>query len=463
MRYFRFLGVPELNRTDGRTAMRIGEGAGYQGAWLQPAVDLATSGDLDYLTLECLAERTVSLGNLDRRSDPERGYDPNLRRRLQALLRPCLEAGTKLVTSMGAANPAAAGELAAAVARETGLKGLRIAVVTGDDVLSDVKDGDYELMDGAGELGSIMDRIVSANAYLGAQPLVDALEAGADLVLTGRVADPSLHLACMRHKFGWGESEGQILGAGTAVAHLLECGPQVTGGYFADPGFKEVPALENIGSPIAEVFPDGSAIITKLTGTGGIVTTATCIEQLLYEVHDPGNYVTPDVVADFTGMEMEQLGPDRVRVWGATGRPATSTLKVSVGYLDGYVGEGQISYAGAGCVSRARLAGEIIRRRLEAAELPIDGLKTELIGVDAMLGRQRSAGRPEPAEVRLRVAGRSTDRDAAEAIGREVEGLWIAGPYGGTGATRDVREVLSIASILMPRGLVRPEVTILEP
>ena len=289
------------------------------------------------------------------------------------------------------------------------------------------------------------------------------LRPGADLVLTGRVADPSLHLACMRHKFGWGESEWQILGAGTAIAHLLECGPQVTGGYFADPGFKEVPALDNIGSPIAEVFPDGSAIITKLTGTGGIVTTATCIEQLLYEVHDPGNYVTPDVVADFTGMEIEQAGPDRVKVWGATGRPATSHVE-SFGGLPGRIRRGRANQL---CGRWVRGQGAIGRRdhsaAIGAAELPIDGLKTELIGVDAMLGRQRSAGRPEPAEVRLRVAGRSTDRDAAEAIGREVEGLWIAGPYGGTGATRDVREVLSIASILMPRGLVRPEVTILEP
>ena len=202
----------------------------------------------------------------------------------------------------------------------------------------------------------------------------------------------------MRHTFGWGESEWQILGAGTAVAHLLECGPQVTGGYFADPGFKEVPALDNIGSPLAEVFPDGSAIITKLPGTGGTVTRATCIEQLLYEVHDPGNYITPDVVADFSGMEMEQVGTDRVRVWGATGRAATNTLKVSVGYLDGYVGEGQISYAGAGCVGRARLAGEIIRRRLGAAELPIDRPQDRVDrrrcdARPAALGRAARAGR----------------------------------------------------------------------
>ena len=458
----RRFGMPKVNRSVGQTPLRIGEGAGYQGAWLQPAVDLATSGNLDYLTLECLAERTVSLANQERRDNPKEGYDPNLRRRLEALLGPCLAAGTKIVTSMGAANPASAGDVAVAIARDIGIERLRVAVVTGDDVLSVVKDGDYELLDGGGDLADIRDRVVSANAYIGAGPVVGALEAGADLVLTGRVADPSLHVAGMRHRFGWGESDWPELGAGTAVAHLLECGPQVTGGYFADPGFKEVPALDNIGSPIAEVFPDGSAVITKLPESGGMVTKATCIEQLLYEVHDPGNYITPDVIADFTGMEMEEIAPDRVRVWGATGRPATDSLKVSVGFLDGYVGEGQISYAGAGCVNRARLAGEIIERRLDAAGLQLDNVKVELIGLDAMFGGQRSAGNPEPAEVRLRVAGRSAHRDAAEAVGREVEGLWIAGPYGGTGATRQVREVLSIASVLIPRGLVRPEFKILE-
>ncbi len=440
----------------------IGEGAGYSGAWLEPAVALAKSGALDYLSLECLAERTIALCQLSRRNDPHGGYDPNLKRRLAAMLGTCRQNGTKLITNMGAANPMAAGQLAAGVARDLGLAGTRIGVISGDDVLSTINPAEHCLIENGRPLSSLKDKIVSANAYLGAQPLVEALAAGAEVVISGRVADPSLHLAAMRHRFGWAEDDWEALGAGIAVGHLLECGPQVSGGYFADPGFKNTPAPERIGCPIAEVWPDGSAIITKLPESGGLVSRATCIEQLLYEVHDPARYITPDVVADFSRIEMKEDGPNRVRVSGASGRPATDQLKVSVGYLDGYIGEGQISYAGEGCVKRARLAGETIRRRLAAAGLPLQEVKIELIGFDALMGRRLSASRPEPAEVRLRFAARTEDREAAEAVGREVEGLWIAGPYGGGGATRYVREVLAIGSILIPKSLVRPTVEMLE-
>jgi hypothetical protein len=443
--------------------VRIGEGAGYAGARLEPAVRLAEAGRLDYLSFECLAERTIALAQLARRADPAGGYDPLLERRLDAVLPACRAAGTRLLTSMGAANPAAAGAAALALARRRGWQGLRVGVVTGDDVLATVlaEVDRLTLLESGRPLAAIRDRVVSANAYLGSGPLVEALDAGADVVIAGRVADPALHLAALRHAFGWAADDWPRLGAGTAVGHLLECGPQVTGGYHADPGRLDVPDLAALGTPIAECRADGTAVITKLPGSGGRVDRAVCTEQLLYELGDPAAYVTPDVVADFSGVRLEPDGPDRVRVGGASGRPAPPTLKVTVGYLDGWIGEGQISYGGTGCVRRARLAGEVVRRRLADAGTALLETRVDLIGLDS-LRLPGAADRPEPAEVRLRVAGRAADRATAEAVGREVEGLWITGPYGGDGATRAVREVVAVESVFLPRDRVATAVVVEE-
>jgi hypothetical protein len=440
--------------------IRIGEGAGYSGAWLEPAVDLAVRGELDYLLLECLAERTIALAQLARLADPAGGYDPYLGRRMEAILGPCRARGTRVLTNAGAANPGAAGQAVADLARRLGLAGLRVGVVTGDDVLGTLDPG-LALAETGQTLGQLGHRVVSANAYLGAEPLVEALAAGADVVVAGRVADPSLALAALRHSHGWPADDFPLLGAGTAVGHLTECGPQVTGGYFADPGRVDVPGLAAIGSPIAECAADGTAVITKLPGTGGAVTFATCVEQLLYEVGDPSAYLTPDVAADFSRVELEPVGPDRVRVRNAGGRPAPATLKVSVGYRDGFVGEGQISYGGAGCVARARAAAEAVLRRLSAAGLGRRELRADLIGHDALFGRPLG-DRPEPGEVRLRVAARVDRRDEAEAVGREVEALWIGGPYGGAGATRGAREVIAVGSVFVRRETVEPRVALLE-
>ena len=446
------------DRGSGR-AVRIGEGAGGTDAWIAPARDLAARGSLDYLTFECLAERTIAFAQLRRMHDQSAGYDPLLERRYEAVLAPCLAGGTRIVTNMGAANPLGAGQAALEVARQQSLPALRVAVVQGDDVLARLNP-ETRLVETGLRLRELGERVVSANAYLGSEPIVAALEGDANLVLTGRVADPALALGCLRHAFGWAADDWERLGAGIAVGHLLECGPQVTGGYFADPGRKDVPNASRIGSPIAEVSSDGSAVITKLAETGGLVNFDICVEQLLYEIHDPTAYLTPDVVADFSQVELEQIGPDRVRVSGASGRTRPELLKVSVGYQDGYIGEAEISYAGEGCVGRGRLAGEMVLDRLEAAGLKFDELRTDLIGCDALAGPS-GARRPEPAEVRLRVAGRCASREQAEEIGLEVKALWLAGPAGGGGAVSRVREVVAIGSAYVPRELASWSVEVL--
>ena len=372
--------------------IRIGTGAGFSGDRIEPSVEVAERGDVQYLVFECLAERTIALAQQAKLRDPTQGYDVLLADRMRAVLPTCRAKGIKVITNMGAANPIAAAEKTAEVARSLGLRGVKIAAVTGDDVLDAVRSGDY-LLDETGEtVASLGNRIVSANAYLGAGPIVGALAAGADVVITGRAADPSMFLAALIHEFNWSMEDWTRLGRGTVVGHLLECAGQITGGYFADPGFKDVPEMARLGFPIAEVTEDGMAVITKVPGTGGVVSTATCKEQLLYEVHDPARYFQPDVVADFSGVAVTEAGPDRVRIEGGDGTRRTGTLKVSVGYVDSYVGEGQISYAGPGAVARGRLALEIVEERLRLIGVQARELRFDLIGVDSYSWTQTVSG-----------------------------------------------------------------------
>jgi hypothetical protein len=443
-----------------RATIRIGEGAGYSGAWLEPAVNLARHAELDYLTFECLAERTIALDQLARRRDPSAGYDPLLQRRLRAVLAPCQSAGTRILTNAGAANPAAAGDLALTIARELGLRGLKLGIISGDDLAGRADLAGLVLQETGRPLSELGDRLVSLNVYLGAEPLVQALAAGADLVIAGRVADPSLTVAALRHAFEWDSADWHRLGAGTAIGHLLECGPQVTGGYFAEPGRHDVPDLAGIGYPIAACSQDGTATITKLPDTGGIVSVATCSEQILYEIDDPAAYLTPDVTADFSHVTFEPVGPDQIRVRGATGRPAPASLKVTVGYRDGFVGEGQISYGGRGCVARARLAADVAIRRLDWLGILGRERRVDLIGYDSLFGPGHAPA-VEPPEVRLRLTVRTNSLEEADAVGREVEALWITGPAGGGGATRSAREILAVGSAFVPRETVSTEVTIL--
>ncbi len=444
--------------------VRLGSGAGYAGDRIEPAVELAERGDIDYLVFECLAERTIALAQQARLRDPAGGYDPLLEARMRAVLEPCRRRGIKVVTNMGAANPRAAAERTRRIAREMGLAGLKVAAVTGDDVLAALREGDYRAEETGARVADLGNRIISANAYLGAAPIVAALAGGADVVVTGRVGDPALFLAPLVHEFKWAMDDWTLLGRGTLAGHLLECAGQVTGGYFADPGRKDVAGLARLGFPIGIVAEDGALEITKVAGSGGRVDLATCKEQLLYEVHDPAAYRQPDVVADFSAVTMAQAGPDRVRVAGAGGHPATGSLKVSVGYVDGFIGEGQISYAGPGAVARGRLALDIVRERLALTGVATSELRCDLIGVDALHGVLHGArhGAGEPYEVRVRVAGRTDSMAEAVRIGNEVETLYTNGPAGGGGAWKSAREVVAVLSVLMPAERARPAVEIAE-
>src|SRR6185369_1345572 len=440
---------------------RIGSGAGYSGDRIDPAQDLAERGELDALVFECLAERTIALAQLRRSHDPQSGYDPLLKERMRAVLPACARQGFKIITNMGAAHPRAAGQAVLETARELHLTGLRVAVVTGDDVLAWMREHDVPLLESDRTVRSLGAHLISANAYLGAEALLPALQTGADVVITGRVADPALFLAPLMHHFGWKASDWQRLGQGIVVGHLLECAAQVSGGYIADPGRVDVPRLADVGFPLAEVQADGRAVITKLEGTGGRVDRLTCTAQLLYELEDPGRYLQPDVVADFSGVRLREEGPDRVAVEGATGHPRPDQLKVTLGYREGFIGEGQISYAGPGARERGELALAVLERRLELLGLKALEHRAEMIGVNAMHGPWLGADR-EPYEVRVRLAVRTATRAHAQLVGQEVEALYLNGPGGGGGVTQSVREVVAAASALIPREAVRCECQVLE-
>ncbi|OXI34434.1 ABC transporter substrate-binding protein [Burkholderia sp. AU16741] len=442
--------------------VRIGAGAGYSGDRIEPAVELAEHGQLDYLVFECLAERTIAIAQQARRKDPALGYDPLLDARMHAVLPVAAAKRVRIVSNMGAANPRAAARRTAQIAQSLGIAGLKVAAVEGDDVLDVVLRGAFRFEESGDDVAAYRDRIVSANAYLGAAPIVDALTAGADVVLTGRVADPSLFAAPLIHAFGWRMDDWDALGAATVVGHLLECAGQVTGGYFADPGYKDVPNLARLGFPIGEVAADGSVVITKVPHAGGRVSAATCKEQLLYEIHDPARYLQPDVVADFTRVAVAEEAADRVRVTGGRGAARPDTLKVSVAYVDGWIGEGQISYGGPGALARARLALDIVRERLALTGVAASELRFDLIGVDALYGDATPAVRGEPAEVRVRVAGRAANAAEAARIGNEVETLYTNGPAGGGGAFKSTREVIAVQSVLLPRAAVTPSFSFVE-
>jgi len=436
--------------------LRIGSGAGYSGDRIEPAVELAEQGDLDYLVFECLAERTIALAQQARINDPDGGYDPLLSERMRRVLPFVGEKDgrrrLRVITNMGAANPVSAASEVRRIAKELSLD-LKVVAVVGDDVLKALRP--ECLLDNGQTVESLGERLISANAYLGVDGILQALRADADVVITGRVADPSLFLAPQMFEFGWAADDWLRLGRGTLVGHLLECAGQVSGGYFADPGFKDVEDLARLGFPLAEIDAEGEALITKVAGSGGRVSGATCTEQLIYEVHDPAAYLTPDVTADFSRVGFVEESTDRVRAQGADGRARPEKLKVSVGYLDGWIGEGQMSYGGPGAVARAQLARDVVLKRLELMGVKMQDVRAELIGMDSLHGPRSTV---EPWEGRLRVAARCDDRGEAVRVGNEVETLYTNGPSGGGGASKSVRQVVAVASLLLPRDKVNPRI-----
>ncbi|MCB1743004.1 MAG: DUF1446 domain-containing protein [Gammaproteobacteria bacterium] len=441
-------------------SIRVGTGAGFSDDRIDPAVEMAEHGKVDYLVFECLAERTIARERLALTKDPEAGYTPYLAERFQAVLPACTRNGIRIVTNMGAANPMAAARAVQREARALGINRLPVAVVLGDDVTEVVRaNPQLPLLESGEPVEALLPHMAAANAYLGADVVAAALATDAPVVMTGRVADPSLFLGCMLHGLSWSYEDYPRLASGTVAGHLMECAAQLTGGCFADPGKKDVSDMARIGFPFADVDAEGSLTLGKVDGSGGRLDVMTCKEQALYEMHDPNRYVTPDCVLDITELEFEQSAPDRVRVTGARARPRTDSYKVVVGYHDGWIGEGQVGYAGPNALARAQLAERIVRERLQMRGFRYPEIRVDYIGMSSLHGMgSGGSGRDEPYEVRLRIAARSPDKRTAQAVGFEVRTLHVNGPAGGGGGSNSVREVLGVKSLLLPRELVQPRV-----
>ena len=445
-----------------KTKIRVGTGAGFSDDRIDPAIDLAERGNVDYLVFECLAERTIARENLTRLKDPDKGYTPYLVERFQAVLPACVKNGFRIVTNMGAANPLGAAREVRRVAQSMGISNLPVAVVTGDDVADIVrKNPQLPLMEDGSPVEALIPRMASANVYLGADVIRDGLATGAPVVMTGRVSDPSLFLGSMMHGLGWAYDDYAKLAVGTLAGHMMECAAQLTGGCFVDPGKKDCDDPVTPGFPYADITADGALTLGKLEDSGGRLDVQTCTEQVLYEMHDPTSYITPDCILDITDVEFKQESKHRVQVTGAKARPRTPTYKVVVGYHDGYIGEGEVGYAGPNALARAQLAERIVRERLKKRGFSYPEIRVDYIGMSS-LHRMNNAGggRPEPYEVRLRIAARSPDRKTAAAVGFEVRTLHVNGPSGGGGGTNSLKEVLAVKSILIPREMVRTQVSV---
>ncbi|MDO5625501.1 MAG: acyclic terpene utilization AtuA family protein [Pseudomonadota bacterium] len=444
--------------------LRIGCAAGFSGDRTDaaaPVVDaLIAAGGPAFLIFETLAERTLALAQLARRQHPDEGYEPLLAQMLRPVLARCLQHGVRIVSNFGAANPCGAARCIHALARELGVPAPRIAVVEGDDLSG--PEHRPLLLDALGGALQGLD-IVSANAYLGADAIAGALRAGAHIVVCGRVADPALAVGPAMAHFGWADDDWHHLARATMAGHLLECGAQVSGGYYADPGYKDVPGLARLGYPIAEIDANGNCTLTKPAGTGGCIDPHTVKEQLLYEVHDPAAYLTPDVVADLSHAEVTAPGPDRVRLTGVRGHPRPAGLKVNVCHASGWLAEGEISYAGARAEARARLAAQVLRERMADA----GPLRFDLIGVASVLaddGGQWLAALPQgdARDVRLRVALHHADRAMAERLTHEVTALYTCGPAGGGGVRTALRQRLGTVSGIVPRTHVQASFSFVE-
>lgn len=451
------------------TIVRIGCGAGFADDRSDAAVpivaELAKQDGPRFLIFETLAERTLALAQIARKRNPDTGAGAGVERFLRPVLADCLTHGIRIVSNFGAANPVAAARIVRKLTAELGHPQIRIAVVEGDDVSAAFTPDELAAREVMGSYLHDRPDVISANAYIGAAQIAEGLDMGADIVVAGRVSDPSLALGPLIHAFGWGMQDWDRLAAGTLVGHLLECGSQVSGGYFADPGMKDVPDLDQVGYPIAEVAQDGSFVVTKPTNTGGRVDRATVTEQLLYEIHDPAAYLTPDVVMDVSNATIHQDGADRVSVAGVRGKPRPETLKATVCIDGGMLAEGEISYAGPNAAARGRLAIEVLRKRL-ARSLPDLHIRTDLIGVASIFndsdGQVLDTDTQSATDVRVRIAAQSFDDDKLELLMDELRALYCAGPAGGAGIRTHITPRFRSASCLLERDRITPTVRLIE-
>jgi len=425
-----------------------------------------TKGPIDYMMMDYLAEVTMSIMQKQKMKDPSLGYARDLVPLMEKILPVLVEKNIKVVTNGGGVNPLACRDAIFAVATKLGIRGLTIGVVAGDDILPSLgklaSEGvGLRNMETGDTLDTIRSKVVSANVYFGARPIVEALQKGAQIVVTGRTTDTALTYAPMIHEFGWGWDDWDKLATGVVSGHILECGGQATGGNFSA-DWKNVPDLAHIGFPIAEAYPDGNVFITKHERTGGLVTVQSVSEQLLYEIGDPANYITPECIADFTTIRLAQDGPDRVRLSGVKGAPATDMYKVSMAYHDGYTAIGTLTYAWPDALEKAKKADEILRTRLSDLRLTFDEIRTEYVGLNSCHGD--IAAIPETInEVVLRVGVRGRDKASIERFGSEIAPLILTGPpavTGFAGGRPKPSDVIAYWPALMPKSAVKPEVIV---
>ncbi|HYQ32712.1 MAG TPA: acyclic terpene utilization AtuA family protein [Lapillicoccus sp.] len=450
--------------------VRLGAGMAFWGDSVRPAIEMVERGDIDYLCCDHLAELTMSILAKQRAANPERGYTRDVIDLLRGALPACVEKGVKVVTNAGGANPRAAARAIRALADELGLPGVRIAVVLGDDLEDRIDDLDragvsFDNLDTGAELDTVRDRLTHAAVYTGCEGIVEALDLGADIVVCGRVTDIALYLGPLVHEFGWSLDDWERLGMATVVAHAIECGGQATGGLYAG-GWAEVDGLETLGYPIAEVSEDGTAVLTKTPGSGGEVSIGTVSEQLVYEILDPGSYLTADVTADFTGVTLEEVGPDRVRITGGTGRDRPATLKVNMGYRAGFVGEAQFTYTWPDAYAKAQRGLAFLRNRLERAGFRYTEDIVEYPGHTSMWGsRVPAPDDPDLLELVVRYAARCPDATEARKVFTESVPLYNNGPAGvaGVGTRPPLKELYAIWPCLVPREHVGQRVEMLEP
>jgi hypothetical protein len=450
--------------------IRIAAGQGFWGDLLEAPVRQVEEGPIDYLMLDYLAEVTMSIMQKQRSRDPSAGYANDFIPLMKRILPACVERNIRVTANAGGVNVKGCAAAVREAAREMGLAGkLRIGLVTGDDIMEridELLENSVELrnMDSGEPLTTVRERIQSANVYLGAWPMVEALNQGAQIVITGRATDTGLTLAPMIHEFGWAKDDWNRLSAGTIAGHIIECGAQASGGN-CQYQWSSIPDLANVGFPIVEASPDGTFVITKHEGTGGRINIPTIREQLVYEMGDPREYITPDCVADFTSINLEDAGTDRVRVYGVKGRPPTELLKVSISYSAGFKAVGTLVYAWPDAFEKAQAADRILRARLDRLGLGFDQILTEFVGVNATHGRLAGDPPRDLPEVQLRVGVRGEDRKAIERFTKEIAPLILTGPpavTGFAGGRPKVEEIVAYWPALIPKREIIPTIEVIE-